>query len=132
MKQETKYFGLYWVSGYKNYNQPFRRNKEHATFVFEDNEYFYFINLSSLNEYQARDTLRENNRSKIFKAKDVWYKKVKQQEYPLNLITLVARVNKETVETPLQDGTSRVTIKSRYKCSNKSDLEKSIQFNIKK
>lgn len=119
-----KYLGLYWVKGTKNYNQPFRRLNSHATFVFESEEHYFFINLSSLKEFQARDTLRINDKPYTFNAKDVFVKNVKQFYYPLNLITLVPRVDKETVITPFQDGTSRVEIIRKYKCSNEEELTK--------
>ena len=68
-----KFIGLKYVEGYKCYNNPFRRMKNHPTLIFFDevSNNYYFINFSSTKEMLLRDTLRKNGKSLIFVAKNV-------------------------------------------------------------
>lgn len=117
---KIKFYGLKWTKGYKIYDKPWKRISSHPTLVFESEKYFYFINLSTINE-KLRDILRGES----FVAKNVWVGKSKKVYSEMNLMVLVARCDKNTVETLdiIPEYTTRIHIFENYKCSNIEELK---------
>ena len=123
--------GLKMVKGFKDYNKPWKRVIIHPTFVFESEKYFYFINLTSTKE-KLRDVLR-NTKEYTFIGKNVWHNGIKQDEIIMNLMILVARCNKNTVETydVIPEFLTQIQIKGTYKCSNYYELVDDVLNKIK-
>ena len=119
-----KFLGLRMVQGFKDYNQAWKRVIVHPTLIFEDDIHYYFINLTSTNE-KLRDVLRNYYcKEYVFIGENVWHNNVKQAQIKMNLMVLVARCDKNTVESydNLPEFPTRIQIKGRYKCSNYDKL----------
>lgn len=129
---EIKFIGIKWVKGYKDYNEPFNRVSSHPTIIFANEKYYYFINLTSIKEAKLRDILRNEKNIPIeVVATDVTRNQMIFKQYKMNIMVLVARVDKESVTSNIQIGFSKIEIFNNYKCSNYNKLKNELLTIIK-